>query len=501
MPAQAQPSDDPLANSGALSAASTLYAEDPLKNSGAFSTFSALGDGEKRAANNNDDGSEESQRPASDADTNVGLAAYHEGVTQGVVGDERERRSVRRKLDLYLLPIFCVVRPLLNLSPALLISPLNPWTRPLADVRPALPREAESQLRQRLWPAEGHAPQGRPVLVARLRLSVRAPSLSLAPCADARLPPSPCATVYFSYLFFNYPAVAAGQRWPVNRVLFVSIFLVRALPFSPPSTRALTRSLRTAPSLGQWGTTVMTTAACRSFAGGMVNRFVLGGLEAGATPTMVLLTGSFWTKAEIPSRQLFWYSFQAWAGVIGGILSYAIGHIDGKLQEWEYIFLIFGALSVAWAFVVFFFLPHSPATVPYFSPKERLIAVQRVAANKNGISKDKSFKSYQAWEAARDPKVRVCRPSAAAVSMRSRLLTDPLPSPFPPRRTCCSSWRSARRFPTGSSHRSRPSSLRAWASRSSKRPCSASRPTCSRSSPSSPPAGSARASATCASSS
>lgn len=86
-------------------------------------------------------------------------------------------------------------------------------------------------------------------------------------------------------------------------------------------------------------------AACRNFAGGMVNRLFLGMLEAGLTPTLVLLTGTFWTHAESPFRQLFWYSFQGWAGIVGSLLSYGLGQLGGALQPWEYIFLLLVRLS------------------------------------------------------------------------------------------------------------------------------------------------------------
>lgn len=94
------------------------------------------------------------------------------------------------------------------------------------------------------------------------------------------------------------------------------------------------------------GSLALFLTACRNFAGGMVNRLFLGMLEAGLTPTLVLLTGTFWTHAESPFRQLFWYSFQGWAGIVGSLLSYGLGQLGGALQPWEYIFLLLVSFSI-----------------------------------------------------------------------------------------------------------------------------------------------------------
>ena len=48
-------------------------------------------------------------------------------------------------------------------------------------------------------------------------------------------------------------------------------------------------------------------------------------------------------------------------------------------------------------------LPDLPSTAKFLTSTERTIAVDRVAANKQGV-KNHYFKKEQAWQAARDPK-------------------------------------------------------------------------------------------------
>ena len=92
-----------------------------------------------------------------------------------------------------------------------------------------------------------------------------------------------------------------------------------------------------------------------------------------------------------------------WAGTIGGLLGYAVGHITSGLPQWMYVFLIFGAISTAWGVVFILFMPDLPSTAWFLNEEERIVAVERVAANKQGI-KNHTFKTYQVRQALLDPK-------------------------------------------------------------------------------------------------
>lgn len=84
---------------------------------------------------------------------------------------------------------------------------------------------------------------------------------------------------------------------------------------------------------------------------------------------------------------------------------YRQGHITTGLEQWQYVFLIFGAVSIAWAIVFLVFMPDLPSTAKFLTPEERVIAVERVAVSRQGV-KNKTFKKYQAWQFFRDPKAR-----------------------------------------------------------------------------------------------
>ncbi|OBT67873.1 hypothetical protein VE03_02552 [Pseudogymnoascus sp. 23342-1-I1] len=68
------------------------------------------------------------------------------------------------------------------------------------------------------------------------------------------------------------------------------------------------------------------------------------------------------------------------------------------------VFLLCGAITVAWAAVVFYFLPDSPTNAKFLTQREKSIAVERLRDNRTGV-KNTTFKVSQAIEAFRDPQV------------------------------------------------------------------------------------------------
>ncbi|KAJ7097131.1 major facilitator superfamily domain-containing protein [Mycena belliarum] len=186
---------------------------------------------------------------------------------------------------------------------------------------------------------------------------------------------------YIGYLVSAEPMAWMLQRYPTGRVLGLICFL--------------------------WGIIVMTTAASRSFAGTMINRFILGALESCVTPGLGLMTPFWWRLDEQPVRHLTWYSFNGVAGIAGDFLAYSLGHaVESKVPRWALIFLVLGGFTACWGAVLFLTLPDSPAVASFLSQRERNIAIKRVAENRTG-TKNKVFKHYQLIQAFRDPKTYI----------------------------------------------------------------------------------------------
>ncbi|KAK8151165.1 major facilitator superfamily domain-containing protein [Phyllosticta citrichinensis] len=183
---------------------------------------------------------------------------------------------------------------------------------------------------------------------------------------------------YFGYLVAQYPSGYIMQRFPIGKFLSGITF--------------------------GWGVILITTPACHNFAGIAVNRFMLGLVEAAINPGFVLVMGLWYTSAEQPLRLEAYYCTNGLATMVGGLIGYAVGHINsGTLARWQYVFIIFGAVSIFWAAISFLLLPDLPSTAKFLTERERAIAVDRVASNRQGV-KNTHFKKDQAWQCFVDPK-------------------------------------------------------------------------------------------------
>ncbi|KAI7335849.1 MFS general substrate transporter [Hortaea werneckii] len=133
--------------------------------------------------------------------------------------------------------------------------------------------------------------------------------------------------------------------------------------------------------------------------------FTMGIFEAAVTPGLTLMTGFWYKRSEIPLRQCIWYSSLGWGGIVGSYISMEITKLapDTQPARWEILFFILGGATMIWSFVLYFLLPDVPSNARFFTHREKLVAVHRVAGNDTGI-KNKHFDRKQAVVAFWDPK-------------------------------------------------------------------------------------------------
>lgn len=131
-------------------------------------------------------------------------------------------------------------------------------------------------------------------------------------------------------------------------------------------------------------------------------RVAIATLEAGFYPTTVSYLSLFYTRYEFAVRLGFFYGQSAVAGVVGGVLSWAVFRkfpqhhddgaasspgsevtIEGGWKSWEVLFMIEGCMTMAVALFGFFWLPHSADTAWFFSPQEREWAERRIRLDRD----------------------------------------------------------------------------------------------------------------------
>ncbi|KAL5316251.1 hypothetical protein ACEPPN_015296 [Leptodophora sp. 'Broadleaf-Isolate-01'] len=144
-----------------------------------------------------------------------------------------------------------------------------------------------------------------------------------------------------------------------------------------------------------WSIVVLCTPACTSYAGIMVNRFVLGLLESAITPAFMLITGMWYTKQEQALRSSIWYSFSGGSNLISPVINWGLGHITGgPLKSWQWMFLVAGVVTLVWGVALWFIFPDNPVYARGFSEEERAWLLQRTRRNNAGAENPK-FLSYQ----------------------------------------------------------------------------------------------------------
>lgn len=153
------------------------------------------------------------------------------------------------------------------------------------------------------------------------------------------------------------------------------------------------------------------------------NRFILGALEATVNPGFVLIMSMWYTSAEQPLRLEIYYCTNGIATMFGGLIGYAVGHINSGLPKWMYVFIIFGSISTAWGIVSLLVLPDLPSTAKFLTERERLIAVNRVASNRQGV-KNHHFSTHQAWQTVKDPKTWILFVMATGAQVPNSALTS-----------------------------------------------------------------------------
>ncbi|KAK6387724.1 hypothetical protein LTS17_000993 [Exophiala oligosperma] len=144
-------------------------------------------------------------------------------------------------------------------------------------------------------------------------------------------------------------------------------------------------------------------AVAHNFASLTVLRVLLGVFESTISPGFTLLVGIWYKPSEHAMRTCIWFSGNAFAGIFGGLLAYAIGHIESKVAAWRWLFIIFGLVTFIWGVVLLIFLPDSPLTARFLTEEERKFAQRRPQAAQKTY-KSTRWRRDQFIEALIDPK-------------------------------------------------------------------------------------------------
>ncbi|KLT38881.1 MFS general substrate transporter [Cutaneotrichosporon oleaginosum] len=209
------------------------------------------------------------------------------------------------------------------------------------------------------------------------------------------------------------------QDWNLSSAdysLVLSIFFVGYLLWEVPSNMMLARSK---PSIFLptimfiWGAMSVGAKGMTGLGGMVAFRFVLGLVEAGFFPGVMLLMSCWYKPEELSKRIAMFYTASLVAGAFGGLLSFGImDGLEGKgnTRGWKWLFIIEGLITVVVACFAFFILPNYPLTTKWLSDDEKRLATGRLLASARGTTEDEEehISHWQAFKlACKDPKTWV----------------------------------------------------------------------------------------------
>lgn len=116
----------------------------------------------------------------------------------------------------------------------------------------------------------------------------------------------------------------------------------------------------------------------------------------------------WYTKREQGLRVGIWFSFNGFAQIFGGLVAYGIARgaviHNFTIAPWKIVFVFTGLLTVTVGILFLFLMPDSQLNAWFLTKEERVLAVQRIRGNGQGIG-NKHWKMYQFWESLTDPMV------------------------------------------------------------------------------------------------
>eukprot|EP00884_Botryococcus_braunii_P017008 jgi/Botrbrau1/3991/Bobra.0016s0004.1 len=125
--------------------------------------------------------------------------------------------------------------------------------------------------------------------------------------------------------------------------------------------------------LGLWGVVSLSSAFMKTRGHFFVLRFILGAIEAGYFPGAWYHMSHFFTSTELAFAFAAMSASIPFGQMLGAPIAAGILLMDGTrgIRGWQWIFLIEGSVTVAFAIVLGFFLPRSPSNAWFLKPGEQ----------------------------------------------------------------------------------------------------------------------------------
>ncbi|EOD47392.1 Major facilitator superfamily [Neofusicoccum parvum] len=177
---------------------------------------------------------------------------------------------------------------------------------------------------------------------------------------------------------------ADSQEFSTAVSIFYATYVAFETPWAVLLKKLTPRYLMTGLCI-VWSLVTIFSGFIHNIGGLYATRLILGACEGGLFPGLNLYLTMVYRREEQAKRVSYLFVCTAIAGAFGGLLAYAILHMDGvgNYAGWRWVYIIEGIFSILVAFVVYFGLPNDPSNAYFLNAEEkelmRVRAIQRQA--------------------------------------------------------------------------------------------------------------------------
>ncbi|CAO3698312.1 unnamed protein product [Rhizopus stolonifer] len=127
-----------------------------------------------------------------------------------------------------------------------------------------------------------------------------------------------------------------------------------------------------------WGLATLAIAFVNDFTGLLIARLILGAAESGFVPGILFLLSKVYKPHEFTMRVSILLTMGTLSGAVSGPLTFAVSSIKGELRGWQYLFLVEGAPTIVLSFVSYCFLFDDLQKVKWLTDEQKKLQSQRL---------------------------------------------------------------------------------------------------------------------------
>lgn len=175
-----------------------------------------------------------------------------------------------------------------------------------------------------------------------------------------------------------------------------------------------------------FGAISLSTAFVKNYGQLIAVRILLGLFEGMIYPSINMYLSVCYRREQYAIRFAFIFAFACLSSSFGGLIAYGCSKIHGHLNAWQYIFIVEGAIPLAFVPCYWFGLSKNLEDSWFFNKEEKEYIVERYHTM-NTFNPDEKFEWFQVREALKDVKMWVSSFALFGIDLTTFGLTIFLP--------------------------------------------------------------------------